>query len=125
MADKKILVIEDEPFIRKSIVSFLELEKYEVISVSTVRRAMDFINTNDFDLVITDIMLPYSGGFEIVEHLKNHPWKAPVPVVILTGMDRDILKATTSEADACLCKPFSPKELLDTVKLIFDKISLG
>ncbi|MBA3901576.1 MAG: response regulator [Bacteroidetes bacterium] len=121
MAEKRILVIEDEPFIRKSIVSFLELEKYNVTSVSTVRRAIHYIEANEFDLVITDIMLPYSGGFEIIEHLKTHPWKSVVPVVILTGMDKDVMNATYSEADAYLFKPFSPKELLDTVKLIFGK----
>jgi DNA-binding response OmpR family regulator len=121
MAEKRILVIEDESFIRKSIVSFLELEKYEVTSVSSVKRAIQCINTSDFDLVITDIMLPYSGGFEIIEHLKSHPWKCTVPVVILTGMDKEILNATYSEAEACLYKPFTPKELLDTVKLIFSK----
>jgi DNA-binding response OmpR family regulator len=120
MEEKKILVIEDEPFIRKSIVSFLELEHYSVVSASTVRKAIDYINMNRFDLVITDIMLPYSGGFEIVEYLKSDPLRAITPVVILTGMDRDILKATKSRADYCLNKPFSPKELIDTVKKIFE-----
>jgi CheY-like chemotaxis protein len=120
MSVKRILVIEDEPFIRKSIVSFLELERYSVVSASTVRKAIDYINMDRFDLIITDIMLPYSGGFEIVEYMKSDPLRCITPVVILTGMDKDILQATKTKADYCLNKPFSPKQLIDTVKQIFE-----
>ena len=111
-----VLVIEDEPFIRQSIVSFLELENFKVSAVQTAKKAIYKFNTDDYDLVITDIMLPYSGGFEIIDHVKNHFYKKPVPVIILSGVDKEILEATITEADACLMKPFSPKLLIDTAK---------
>ncbi|MDQ3191424.1 MAG: response regulator [Bacteroidota bacterium] len=117
---KNILVIEDEPFIRQSIVSFLELENFKVSAVQTAKKAIYKFNNDDFDLVITDIMLPYSGGFEIIEYVKNHLYKKPVPVIILSGMEKEILQATITQADVCLLKPFSPQLLIETVKRLLN-----
>lgn len=74
------------------------------------------IEEQNFDLVITDIMLPFAGGFDIVDHIKTHPTKGGIPVIIISGMDEDVLLSTRTKADACLVKPFTFKQLAFQIK---------
>jgi two-component system, OmpR family, response regulator ResD len=116
MEKKKILVIEDEDFIRKTLTVFLEGENYNVTTVSSATAAIRKLEHQYYDLVITDLMLPYSGGLDIVDHIKDNFLLSSTPVIILTGMDKDILSSTVTRAEACVTKPFSPPDLIKLVK---------
>jgi two-component system cell cycle response regulator len=113
----RILVIDDETFILDAITKILEAEKFEVLTASDRLTAVNTIKQrNDIDMVITDIMLPFSGGFDIVELIKEDPTKKHIPVIVITGMDEDVLNTTLTPADACLTKPFTSAQLLELVK---------
>jgi len=112
----KILVIDDEKFILESIAKTLRTEGYSVFLAENKKTALEIIRKEDLDLIITDIMLPFTGGFDIVERIKEDPGKKNIPVIVITGMDEDVLVSTRTEADACITKPFTAKQLLYTVK---------
>jgi len=111
----KILVIDDELELLGAIENILQKNGHEVDSASGVKEAKSKISDISYDLVICDIMLPHWGGFDVVDAIKENPLKQNIPVIVITGMDREILDSTLTYADVCLSKPFTGKELLDAV----------
>jgi len=119
----KILVAEDEPIMLKTIELRLKKDGYEVIAVSDGREALKQIRENTPDLLITDIMMPYSSGLELVGAVKQE-LPNPIPVIILSAMGQEdiVVKAFKLGADDFLNKPFSPNELSLRVKRLFGKV---
>jgi DNA-binding response OmpR family regulator len=113
---KKILVIDDEQFILDSVTKVLNNEGYKTLTAKTITDARILIEIEKPDLVITDIMVPHLGGFEIVEEMKINPETKDIPVILITGMDKEILANTRLETNACISKPFSSETLVTTVK---------
>lgn len=111
----KILVIDDEQEILDAIEKILLKEGFKVDKASSVSEGKNKINENNYDLVISDIMLPHWGGFDLVDAIKESPDKQKTPVIIITGMDHSILDSTHTFADVCLSKPFSSQQLLDAI----------
>lgn len=118
----KILVAEDEPIMLKTIELRLKKDGYDVIAVSDGREALKQIRENTPDLLITDIMMPYSSGLELVGAVKQE-LASPIPVIILSAMGQEdvVVKAFKLGADDFLNKPFSPNELSLRVKRLFGK----
>lgn len=113
----KILVAEDEPIMLKTIELRLKKDGHTVITTTDGRQAMEQIEAQDPDLIITDIMMPYSSGLEIVGMVKNRATRK-VPVIILSAMGQEnvVLDAFNLGADDFISKPFSPNELSMRVK---------
>ena len=113
----KILVAEDEPLMLKTIVFRLQKDGYDIISTDNGRDALEKIDATDPDLIITDIMMPYSSGLEIVGHVKKNTHKK-VPIIVLSAMGQEkvVLEAFSLGADDFITKPFSPNELSMRVK---------
>ncbi len=112
----KILILEDEKFILHSIAKNLIAEGYQVITSENYKNAIEIIKTKELDLVITDLMLPFTGGLDVVEFIKEDPSKAHIPVIVVSGLDQEILSVTRKLADAYLSKPFSIDELKALVR---------
>jgi DNA-binding response OmpR family regulator len=112
----KVLIIDDEPFIVSSIKKILEKEGFTTVTASDKKTALGLVFSESPDLVITDIMLPFSGGFDIIEEIKSHPQKKNIPIIVVTGMDENVLLATRNLANDILTKPFTAKQLLYLVK---------
>jgi CheY-like chemotaxis protein len=112
----KVLVIDDEKVIRDSVCKTLSTNGYETVSAGSLVEAVGIIQQGTFDLILCDVMIPHIGGIELVDKLKTDPIYSSIPIVLMTGMDRDILNATTITADAVLTKPFDTTQLLDIVK---------
>ncbi len=113
---KKILVIDDETVIRDSIKKILEREGYTVETVANIRDAVDKVAFTDYDLITCDVMIPALGGFELIDQIKADPTKKNIPILMITGVDKDILDMTRHEADEVITKPFESKELIEKVK---------
>jgi DNA-binding response OmpR family regulator len=107
----KILVAEDEPIMLKTIELRLKKDGHTVISTENGREAMEFIDKYEPDLIITDIMMPYSSGLEIVSKVKHGEKKIPVIVLSAMGQENVVLEAFNLGADDYITKPFSPNEL--------------
>jgi CheY-like chemotaxis protein len=116
MKSNKILIIDDEEFIRDSVSKTLHGAGFETVTASNLEEASQHIQKENLDLIICDIMLPHVGGFELVDRLKEDPGKKHIPVIIMTGMESDILKMTVSHANSILAKPFNSEQLLEEVK---------
>ena len=113
----KILVVEDNHLILKVIETKLKKEGYDVISCENGKEAIEKITHSLPDLVITDIMLPYNSGLEIVSFVKVN-LKKNIPVIVLSGMgqEKTIEEAFKLGADDYMTKPFSLSELAMRIK---------
>lgn len=113
----KILVAEDEPIMLKTIELRLKKDGHEVITSTDGRQAMEQIEAHDPDLIITDIMMPYSSGLEIVSKVKKGTYRN-VPIIVLSAMGQEnvVVDAFNLGADDYITKPFSPNELSLRVK---------
>lgn len=116
MSKANILVIEDEKFVLDSIERFLKQEGYEVAKAMNRQEAYDQLDAHNFDLIITDIMLPHLGGFDIIDYIREHERTAGVPILVSTGMDQEIFNATLHDADDYITKPYDISDLLKKVK---------
>jgi DNA-binding response OmpR family regulator len=113
----KILVAEDDALMLKMLEFRLKKDGHEVIVSHDGREAMEKIDKLMPDLVITDIMMPYLSGLEIVGAVKNR-YTGSIPVIIISGMGQEsvVLEAFQLGADDFITKPFSPNELSVRVK---------
>lgn len=111
-----ILVIDDEKVICDSVSKILTEAGYEATTATSLLEAVEKLKSKKFDLIISDVMIPHIGGLELVDKIKTDPQYSGIPVILMTGMDRDILSATVISADVVITKPFESKELLAHVK---------
>lgn len=108
----KILVAEDEPLMLMAIVGKLKSDGYNVISTTDGREALKYIETDRPDLIITDILMPYTSGLELIGIVKSNP-SANIPIIVLSGLGEEetVMEAFQLGADDFLTKPFNPQEL--------------
>ncbi len=96
-----------------------EKERFVVEQIADGRQALERIARGDaVDLVLLDVMLPYTDGFELLEKLRAHEAWAKTPVIVLTSRTRehDAVRALSLGADDYLTKPFSPAELVARIR---------
>lgn len=114
----KILIAEDDELMLKTLELRLRKDGHEVISANDGRDALNKITQSHPDLVISDIMMPYVSGLEIVAYIQENFQEKKIPVIILSGMGQEdiVLEAFQLGADDFITKPFSPSELSVRVK---------
>lgn len=113
----KVLLIEDNVIISRSIEQKLKDENYEVKSVFNGEDAIDQFTKNKYDVVLLDLMLPKVSGEDVLKHIRA---KGETPVIIISTKDTDVEKAINLGlgADDYVVKPFSMLELLARVKAL-------
>ena len=113
----KILVIEDELFVRENIVELLEAEDFEVFSTENGILGILWAQENIPDLVICDVMMPEINGYEVLAEMRELPMTSLTPFIFLTAMaDKgDIRQGMELGADDYLTKPFTREELLGAI----------
>lgn len=115
----KILVCEDDEAILKIMQFKLKKELgAEVESASDGKKAIQALSARqDYDLIITDIHMPYHSGMEVIEYTRKD-LKLEVPIIVLSaeGLDDTLEEAFELGADDFVSKPFSPQELIARVK---------
>ena len=113
----KILVIDDEPLMLKALNFRLSKDGYDVTIAEDGKKALELLNEEIFDLIITDVMLPFNNGLEIVDFVKNKK-AIGTPIIILSavGAENAVLDGFAIGADDYITKPFSPTELSVRVK---------
>lgn len=118
-----ILVIEDEDFISGLVARSLKDEGYNVIITSDFKSSLIVLDTEAIDLVISDVMLPFTGGLDIVDYIRDHENLEKTPVILVTGMDPDVLETSSIRANAILTKPFEMNDLMERVNEMLGKNS--
>ena len=114
----RILVVEDERDLNRIITKHLKKNNYSVDSCFDGQEALDFISYSEYDLIITDIMMPNVNGYEFIEKLRNN--KNNTPVILLTAKDtlEDKIVGLDSGADDYIVKPFEFDELLARIRVL-------
>jgi len=116
---KRILIVEDQPDIRKLIRMTLEFGEYELLEADNGADGLNTAIAARPDLVLLDVMMPGElDGFQVCERIKARPDLKHIKVVMLTarGQQTDLNAGDKAGANAYLTKPFSPLELIDTVE---------
>lgn len=116
----KILIIEDEPIIIKSVSYFLLQEKFSVLFSLNAEDGLSKTLSEKPDLIISDIMMPGINGYQFLSRLKKTKEISHIPVIIISSLSResDILQGLERGATDYLTKPFSPNVLLSKIKKI-------
>ncbi len=118
-AQQSLLIVEDDVHMSYLLGYLAEKERFAVERIADGREAVQRIDAGPaVDLVLLDIMLPYTDGFELLERLRGNPAWKNVPVIILTSRTRehDAVRALSLGADDYLTKPFSPAELVARIR---------
>ena len=118
-----ILVIEDEPDIRRNLEYNLGREGFKASSVGSLDEANEKLKSKKFDLILLDLMLPDGSGLDLCKKIKSNSETEATPVVILTAKDDEVDKVVGFElgADDYVTKPFSVRELILRVKAILKR----
>ncbi|HKC95095.1 MAG TPA: response regulator transcription factor [Nitrospira sp.] len=119
-AAQKILVVEDEPDIRKLVQYNLAQERFNVLEAADGEQALKLLQHERPNLVILDLMLPGLSGMELCKLLKQRSETAKLPILMLTAKagEADRIVGLEMGADDYLAKPFSPREMVARVRAI-------
>jgi DNA-binding response OmpR family regulator len=120
---KKILIVEDEADAARVLVKRLETNGFNVVVAVDAYQGTAFINNENPDLIILDLMLPAGGGLSVLKNIKARPKVAYTPIIILTGMKDDNIKKEVidSGVDAYLEKPYDADILISTINKILSR----
>jgi len=112
MKKPHILLVEDEKHIAQGIIFNLELEGFLITHTETGAAAMDAFGRQSFDLVVLDLMLPDSHGFDLCREMRKTQPKLPILMLTALGEEQDRVSGLKEGADDYLTKPFSLDEFL-------------
>jgi two-component system phosphate regulon response regulator PhoB len=118
----KILVIEDEPDIRKTLEYNLSREGYEVAVSGTLQEAKKLLEPS-LSLLVLDLMLPDGSGLDLCREIKKNSLLSNIPIIILTAKDDEVDRVVGFElgADDYVTKPFSVRELILRIKAVLKR----
>ena len=118
MARRTILVVEDDPSIRRGLVDTLEAGGYGTAEAADGEAGLQTAMARDFDLVLIDIKLPKRDGFSLLEEIRRSKPALPAIMVTALGAEEDRVRGLKGGADDYVVKPFSAMELLARVEAV-------
>ncbi len=117
-----ILIVDDEPKNIQLLGNLLKKSNYDVEFALDGPKALEWMNSKPFDLVLLDIMMPGMDGYEVCKRIKSDKYKKHIPIIFLTAKteDDDILKGFEAGGTDYVTKPFKTPELLARIKTHVD-----
>jgi len=117
----KILIAEDDLLMVKMLEYRLKIDRHEVIVTRDGREALQKVDEFHPDLIITDIMMPFTSGLELVRSVKAR--YSSIPIIVLSGLGQEdvVIEAFELGADDYMTKPFSPNELTVRVRRFMNR----
>ena len=121
----RLLLAEDEKALSKALTAILERNNYSVDAVYDGQSALEYLETDNYDGVILDIMMPEKNGYEVLNQIRKQ--KNDIPVLLLSALNEVDDKVTGFDlgANDYLSKPFSTKELIARVKVMLKENAIG
>jgi len=115
---RRILIVDDEPNIVASLEFLMRGDDYDVLVARNGEEALRLAERFRPDLVLLDVMMPQRSGFEVCRRIRENPVLSDMKIVMLTARGRDVEreKGLRTGANAYVTKPFSTKELMNTVR---------
>jgi DNA-binding response OmpR family regulator len=119
---KTILVAEDDPITRRFVVSLLEERGYQVLVAEDGENAVATAMRSRPDLIVSDLVMPYRDGYEVLRAIRSDDRLRDLPVLILSMRDReeDIVRGFEQGADEYVVKPFNAREFLSRVRKLLE-----
>ena len=119
----RIVVADDDPFIRRLVVFTLKKRGYETLEASNGAAALDLVRQAKPDLAVLDVLMPEMTGLEVTKILSQDPTTSNIPVLILSAsaQQSEVEAGLASGATAYLVKPFEPKVLGERVAEILEE----
>jgi CheY-like chemotaxis protein len=118
MSDRTALLVDDELHIVQVMAIKLKNNGFDVLTAENGREAYTIACESKPDIIVTDFQMPLMSGLDLIEKLRQTPETAQIPVIMLTarGFAIDDEQRKQLRISACLSKPFSPREVLQTVE---------
>jgi len=116
MPIEKIIVLEDDLVVRRSLEQQLRYKRYDVASATTIAEAQELLTKDNFDLMIVDVRLPDGNGIDLLKQLQSRPAKPLIVMVSGFGTVDLAVECMSNGAFTFLTKPFSPEQLAVTLK---------
>lgn len=116
-----VLVVEDQQEISRIVTKYLEKEGYRYVLAENGFAALESFNNQTFHLILLDIMMPGIDGFDVLTEIRKI---SDIPVIMLTAKqdENDRIKGFDYGADDYVIKPFSPRELMRRIKVVFRRV---
>jgi DNA-binding response OmpR family regulator len=122
----KILIAEDDIIMLETIKEQLKKDEYTILGTSDGREALQALESFKPDLLITDILMPYTSGLELIGILRSEQ-NNRLPILVLSALDEEsaVMEAFSMGANDFLSKPFKPTELTIRVKRLLNNAKKG
>src|SRR5829696_6038177 len=109
---KCVLLVEDDPALRRYLEVVLERAGYAVVSAGDGLEAMKFLLTSEVDVIVTDALMLNLDGYELCRFVRNSQPLAHLPIILLSALDPKNSTDESEQVNAFLAKPVSPEDLL-------------
>jgi two-component system cell cycle response regulator DivK len=118
MSKKRILLIEDNEFNRKIVRDLLGRQPYDLLEANDGEAGVAAARRDRPDVIVMDVQLPKLSGLDATRAIRADPDTAKIPIIVVTSfaLSGDDKKAMDAGASAYLAKPYSPRQLLDTIR---------
>ncbi len=122
-----ILIIEDDEIMLRAVKNILAKDGHSVLTAKDGKEAFEYLENANYDIVLTDLMMPYANGLEVVSKLRNDPNRRHVGIIIVSsvGNEETITEGFRLGADDYLKKPIMAGELLIRVRKLLANRSGG
>ncbi len=117
---KKILIVDDEPFILRTLTLVLKKQGYDTITATDGEEALLKIHEEKPDLVFLDVTMPHKDGYEVCRQVRANPESGNPYIIMLTarGQETDKEKGLRLGVNEFMTKPFSPSRVIERVKAV-------
>lgn len=120
----RILIVDDDVFIRKLITLYLRKEGYQVVTAGDGEEALGVLEREKIHLVILDIMMPKIDGWQLCQDIRQY-WNLPILMVTAKGQTHDRIRGFELGTDDYVVKPFDPLELVYRVKALLKRYQVA
>jgi CheY-like chemotaxis protein len=123
MSSKRILVVDDEPHLIRSLTFILDKEGYEVLMAGDGEEALKKVSETRPDMIFLDIMMPKKNGYEVCQTIRSIPELKDIYIIMLSakGWEMDREKALSVGANEFMSKPFSPLDAVSRARKALEK----